>query len=65
MKGEEGIDFVQKALNQREETEINNAKLEKEIKAELDVLAMSEPEVAQELKNRILKKDTAIDEVFH
>lgn len=46
VKGEEGIDYVQKATNEREDTEINNAKLEKEIKAELDVLAISEPEIA-------------------
>jgi len=60
MEGEEGIDYVKYAPG-KDPREVNEKKLRREINAKFDVLAVEEPEIAAELKKRVLSNDTEID----
>ena len=64
LEGEEGIDYVKYAPGEQDPRKINQKKLEREIKAQLDVLAIDEPDIASELKKRILRTDTVVDEML-
>lgn len=63
MEGEEGIDFIKRHPNERQPEDINNKKLEAEIRAQLDALEIEDPIVAKELKKRILEP-SEVDEAF-
>ena len=62
-KGEEGVDFV-KPLPEHDPEVINNKKLEREIRGQIDLVAVDEPEIAETMRKTIFSTDTELDEVF-
>lgn len=63
MEGEEGIDYIKRHPDERQPEDMNNKKLEAEIRAQLDALEIEDPIVAKELKKRILEP-SEVDEAF-
>lgn len=60
--GEEGVDFVKKGPDEKDPDIVNEKKLEREIKAELNIMkAEGDEEIAEYLRKQILSKDTQID----
>lgn len=63
MAGEEGIDYIKEAPGETDPLEINPKKFEAEVRAQLDALEIEEPELAGELRKRLLEPNE-VDEAF-
>ena len=63
MKGEEGVDFVVDKPG-AVDPDYNEKKLEREIKAELEVIAEGDREFAHEMEKKLFDKNSAIDVAF-
>ena len=61
VEGQEGTDYIHLKPGQVAPGEINEKKLKREIKKELDELKLREPDLAEEYRRYLFSNDTELD----